>query len=125
MKTSLKILLAAGLLCGAGMAASVPAAAQPSSFSFRVGDIGFAYQDGYYDRSHRWHAWRNAREHRWYRANYRSQYRGYTRDRDRDQYRGYNRDNDRDGVPNRYDRDRDNDGVPNYRDDRPNNPYRR
>lgn len=34
-------------------------------------------------------------------------------------------DPDRDGIPNRVDRDRDNDGVPNYRDDRPNNPYRR
>lgn len=113
MKTSLKMLLAAGLLCGAGMAAALPAAAQPSSFSFRIGDVGIAYSDGYYDRSHRWHRWRNAREHDWYRVNYRQHYRGYNRDRDRD------------GIPNRYDRDRDNDGVPNYRDSRPNNPYRR
>ena len=70
MKTPLKILLAAGLLCGAGFAATAPAAAQPTSFSFRVGDIAFAYDDGYYDRGHRWHSWRHARERDWYRAHY-------------------------------------------------------
>lgn len=113
MRTSLKILLTAGMLCGAAVAGSLPATAQPAGFSFRIGDIGIAYDDGYYDRSHRWHAWRHQRERDWYRANYRHAYRGYHHDRDRD------------GVPNRYDRDRDNDGVPNYRDRRPNNPYRR
>jgi hypothetical protein len=113
MKTHLKILLTAGLLCGAMAAGSVPAMAQPSGFSFRIGDIGIAYDDGYYDRGHRWHAWRHQRERDWYRANYRQSYRGYRHDRDGD------------GVPNRFDRDRDNDGVPNHRDRRPNNPYRR
>jgi hypothetical protein len=82
-------------------------------FSFRVGDIAFAYDDGYYDRAHRWHAWRHARERDWYRAHYTHSYRGWRHDRDHD------------GVPNRYDRDRDNDGVPNRYDRRPNNPYRR
>jgi hypothetical protein len=115
MKTSLKILLAAGALLTAGMAGTVPASAQPNSFSFRAGDVAIGYNDGYYDRSHRWHQWRNAREHRWYRTNYGSRH-GY--------YRSMRRDSDRDGVPNRFDRDRDNDGVPNRYDDRPNNPYR-
>ena len=114
MRNSLKILLAAGLLCGAGMAASVPAAAQPSGFSFRMGDVGVAYNDGYYDRGHRWHAWRHQREREWYRANYVNHF-----------YRGYRHDQDHDGIPDRVDRDRDNDGTPNYRDSRPNNPYRR
>jgi len=114
MKT-LKLLLAAGALTVAGLAASAPASAQPSSFSFRVGDVAIGYSDGYYDRSHRWHNWRNAREHRWYRTNYASN-RGY--------YRSMRRDSDRDGIPNRFDRDRDNDGVPNRYDNRPNNPYR-
>jgi len=113
MKSSIKILLAAGLLCGAGLTATVPAAAQPSGFSFHIGDVGLAYDDGYYDQSHRWHKWRHNRERDWYRANYRQQYRGYRHDRDHD------------GVPDRVDRDRDNDGVPNRRDSSPNNPYRR
>jgi hypothetical protein len=113
MKTIVKTLLAVGLLSGAAMTVSAPAAAQPNGFSFRLGDIGFAYDDGYYDRSHRWHAWRHQRERDWYRVNYRNHYRGYNHDRDRD------------GVPDRMDRDRDNDGVPNRYDNRPNNPYRR
>ena len=84
MKTSLKILLVTGLLSGAAMTASVPAVAQPGGFSFRLGDIGFAYDDGYYDRSHRWHAWRHQRERDWYRVNYRNHYRGMRHDQDRD-----------------------------------------
>ena len=113
MKTSLTIILAAGLLCGAGFAGTAPAMAQPLSFSFRIGDVAMAYDDGYYDRSHRWHAWRGTREREWYRVNYRNNYRSMRHDRDHD------------GVPDRFDRDRDNDGVPNYRDRSPNNPYRR
>jgi len=112
MKNSLKIMLMAGMLCGAGVIGTGTAAAQPSSFSFRFGDIGVAYDDGYYDRAHRWHGWRHAREREWYRANYGQRYRAYRHDRDRD------------GIPNRFDRDRDNDGIPNWRDRRPNNPYR-
>jgi len=109
MRTSVKMLLAAGLLCG--LAGTAPAVAQPHGFSFRIGDVAMAYDDGYYDRGHRWHAWRHAREREWYRVNYRNAYRGWRHDRDHD------------GIPNRVDRDRDNDGVPNRYDRRPNNPY--
>jgi len=110
MKTSLKILLAAGALCASGLTSTLPAAA--AGFSFQVGDVAMGYRDGYYDRSHSWHSWRNAREHNWYRAHYARSYRGIRHDRDHD------------GIPNRFDRDRDNDGVPNRFDSRPNNPYR-
>src|ERR1043165_8001930 len=115
MKTSFKVLLAAGVLSTAGLIGTVPAMAQPTSFSFRVGDVAMGFNDGYYDRYHSWHRWRDAREHDWYRAHYAHSYRGYG-------HRGWDR--DRDGIPNRFDRDRDNDGVPNWRDRRPNNPYR-
>ena len=112
MKNSLKILLAAGVLCTAGLTGTVPASAQPSSFSFRVGDVAIGYQDGYYDRGRQWHSWRDGRERNWYRARYNHSYRSMRHDRDHD------------GIPNRFDRDRDNDGVPNRYDSRPNNPYR-
>jgi len=116
MKTSFKILLAAGALGLSAAAMTVPAAAQPTHFSFRVGDVAMGFNDGYYDRDRNWHRWRNWREHNWYRAHYSDSYRGY-------RHRGW--DSDRDGIPNRFDRDRDNDGTPNWRDSRPNNPYRR
>ena len=111
MKHSLKLMLAAGAIAIAGMTAAAPASAQ-TGFSFRAGDVRIAFSDGYYDRRNQWHAWRNAREHRYYRTNYRNNYRGWRRDQDRD------------GIPNRYDRDRDGDGVPTRYDRRPNNPYR-
>jgi len=112
MKNALKILLAASAICTAGMVGTVPASAQPSHFSFRVGDVAFGYRDGYYDRRREWHSWRDARERNWYRVRYAHQYRGMRHDQDRD------------GIPDRFDRDRDGDGVSNRRDDRPNNPYR-
>lgn len=111
MKHSLKLMLAAGAIAIAGMTAATPASAQ-AGFSFRAGDVRIAFSDGYYDHRNHWHSWRNAREHRYYRTNYRNNYRGWRHDRDRD------------GIPNRYDRDRDGDGVPNRYDRRPNNPYR-
>ena len=111
MKTIMKTLLAASLLCGAGMIASAPASAQPSGFSFRVGDVGIGYNDGYYDRSHRWHRWERARERDWYRANYARRF--------------HRHDRDNDGIPDRWDRDMDNAGVPTAYDHRPTNPYRR
>ena len=113
MKNSMKILLAATVLSGASLFAAAPAVAQPTGFSFRFGDVGMAYDDGYYDRSHRWHTWRHNRERSWYRTHYRASYRSMRHDRDHD------------GIPNRFDRDRDNDGTPNRYDRNPNNPYRR
>ncbi|HWU54657.1 MAG TPA: hypothetical protein VN175_04085 [Rhizomicrobium sp.] len=104
MRTSFKILLAVAALSTAPLAAAAPAAAQPSHFSFRVGDVAFGYSDGYYDHDRRWHSWRNQRERNWYRVNYGNSYRGY-------HHRGWRYDSDRDGIPNRYDR-------------HPNNPYR-
>lgn len=107
MKKSLKMTLIASAICAAGMAVAVPASAQPTGFSFRAGDVSIGYSDGYYDHRNRWHGWRDAREHEWYRANYRARY----YDRGRTHYGYGRRDRDGDGVPNRYDR-------------RPNNPYR-
>jgi len=106
------ILAAASIAGSLAMAGAAPAAAQPVGFSFRVGDVAFAYSDGYYDHNRRWHTWRT-RERDWYRTHYRASYRAMRHDRDRD------------GIADRFDRDRDNDGVRNARDRAPNNPYRR
>ncbi len=111
--TPFRTLLTAGSIVGALCLASGPSMAQPKGFSFRIGDVAFAYSDGYYDHNRRWHAWHGTRERDWYRTNYRSNYRAMRHDRDHD------------GIADRFDRDRDNDGVPNNRDRAPNNPNRR
>jgi hypothetical protein len=139
MKTMNKLTMMAAVLGTVGTLAIAdarmsPAAAQDAfSFSFSVGDVDTAYRNGYYDRSGRWHNWRDAREAREFRGRYASRY----RDTDRDGVpNAYDRDRDGDGIPNRYDNrpnrpsyqrtrsDRDGDGVPNRRDRFPRNPYR-
>jgi hypothetical protein len=46
--------------------------------TFSFGDVAYGYRDGYWDNDHRWHKWRNARDHRSYRDQYRDNYRdGY------------------------------------------------
>lgn len=117
-KLTLAVLFAATLSTGA-MTASIPAAAQGFAFSFNTGDVAFAYSDGYWDRSHRWHAWRNSREAREFRRSHGHLYNDTRHTRVRNQ--GW-RDQDRDGIPNAVDRDRDGDGVPNRFDNRPNVP---
>ena len=112
MKTTLTTLLAASAI-GMALMGTAPAAMAQGSVSFRIGDVAFAYSDGYYDRSRRWHSW-TSRERNWYRNNYRNYY-----------YRSMRHDEDHDGIADRFDRDRDNDGVPNAYDRRPDNPYRR
>lgn len=107
MKNSTFAAALAAILC-TGAIAAVPAQAQVFSFSFDAGDVAFVYRDGYWDKAHRWHAWRNAAETRAYREAYRHRYFPYPRHYYRDM--GW-RDNDRDGIPNRY-------------DGHPNNPYR-
>lgn len=98
----------AAILSTGAMTAATPAHAQAFSFSFNTGDVAIAYRDGYWDRAHRWHAWRIPGEARAYREAYRHRYYPYPRHAYRNM--GW-RDRDGDGIPNRY-------------DSHPNNPYR-
>lgn len=84
MRCTVKVMLAAIALAGAPVAASLPAAAEVS-ISVDPNGIAFGYNDGYWDRDHHWHAWRNRREAEWYRDHYRDHYFAWRHDRDRDQ----------------------------------------
>jgi len=57
------------------------------TFSIGIGNIVFAYSDGYYDRHRRWHHWRDHRQRDWYRRHYGRRYHGYRRDDERDHRR--------------------------------------
>lgn len=56
------------------------------------GEIAFAYRDGYWDRGHQWHAWRDEYEATRFRAQNRDHFYDRRHDEDRD---GGWRDNDR------------------------------
>ncbi len=51
-------------------------------FTIVLGNVAFAYSDGYYDRDRRWHTWRSDSEREWYRRHYSRTYYDYARDRE-------------------------------------------
>ena len=64
---------------------TAPARAEGSvTLSFDPGAVAFAYQDGYWDRDHHWHAWKNAEESRSYRDAHKDRYHAWKHDRDKD-----------------------------------------
>ncbi len=63
---------------GVGIAVGIP------GLSFAVGDVAYAYYDGYWDRWHRWHPWRGDAERIWWRNHYRDRYWDWHHDRDAD-----------------------------------------
>jgi hypothetical protein len=99
-KLTAAAMLAATLAVGS-IGSAAPASAQGFNFSFDVGDVRFAYRDGYWDNHHRWHKWHNAAEARAFERMHHDRWNNSYHYRVRNS--GW-RDNDRDGVPNRYDR---------------------
>jgi hypothetical protein len=81
MRTTVKIALVAIALAGTPLMTSRPAAAEVS-ISVNPGGIAFGYADGYWDRDHHWHAWRNKTDAQWYRDHYHDHYYAYRHDRD-------------------------------------------
>ncbi len=66
-------------------AVTAPAQAADVVVGVNAGGIAFGYQDGYWDRDHNWHAWRDQQEAaKWREANH-DHYYDYKHDRDHDQ----------------------------------------
>jgi hypothetical protein len=78
----LKGALVALALAAAPLAVPPPAQAAVD-FSISLGDAAFAYSDGYWDRDHHWHAYRNKAEARYFRDHFRDHYVAARHDRDR------------------------------------------
>ena len=75
-----------GALVALALAAApfVASARQPAvDFSISLGNVAFGYSDGYWDRDHHWHAWRNRAESQYYRDHYREHYTEVRHNRDR------------------------------------------
>ena len=69
-------------LAGATLGAGTPASAA-ADFSISLGNAAFAYSDGYWDRDHHWHAWRNRAESEYFRSHFGEHYVNTRHDRDR------------------------------------------
>jgi len=86
--TAKAALLALSLLGGGALVVglpTVPAHADNVTIGVGPGGIAFGYQDGYWDRDHRWHDWRDREEAERWRAENREHYYDWRHDRDRDQ----------------------------------------
>jgi|SRR5580658_3145415 hypothetical protein len=86
MRPAIGVAFLALALLGAPLAAVTPVAARDEvKVSIDPNDVAFAYDDGYWDRDHHWHAWRNPDEAEWYRTHYHEHYTARKHDADRDQ----------------------------------------
>lgn len=116
MKHGLKALLIASTIAVVPLVSAAPAEARARvGVVLNLGDIAFGYNDGYWDRDHRWHRWHNPQERYRYRVYYREHY--YDRDHDRDRNYGW-RDHDRYWNHDRRDPDFDRDHDHRGRDHR-------
>lgn len=52
-------------------------------FSLSLGNAAFGFSDGYWDRDHHWHTWRNRDEQRYFQTHYGEHYMAERHDRDR------------------------------------------
>jgi hypothetical protein len=82
MKHFIKGALISLALAGAPIVATAPAFAAVD-FSISLGNAAFGYSDGYWDRDHHFHAWRNAEEQRYFREHYGEHYVASRHDADR------------------------------------------
>lgn len=85
MNKSIKLALATLAFGGAIAAVQAPALADHVTVAVGVPGIAFGYNDGYWDRDHAWHAWKDRDEAARWRAEHADHYYDYRHDRDRGQ----------------------------------------
>jgi len=71
-------------LIGGASAITLPAKADNVTVGVGPGGIAFGFSDGYWDRDHHWHAWRNHEEAEHWRAANTAHYYDWKHDRDHD-----------------------------------------
>jgi len=84
MSASIKSAFLALALAGASLALAAPAKADSLTIAVNP-PIAFGFNDGYWDQSHHWHAWRDHAEAERWRAEHRDHFYAYNHDRDHDQ----------------------------------------
>ncbi len=85
MNRAIKIGLVTLALAGGSLAVGLPAKADNVTVAVDPGGIAFGYSDGYWDRAHQWHDWRDAAEAAQFRAENHDHYYDWKHDRDPDQ----------------------------------------
>lgn len=78
------LVLGAALVVGSALAGGLPVQAADVSVGVGPGGIAFGFNDGYWDRNHAWHAWRNHEEMEHWRAENHEHFYAYNHDHDHD-----------------------------------------
>ena len=55
-----------------------------ATVTFSTGNVAIGYSDGYWDRTHNWHAWERAEHRDLYRAERNAEFHEWKHDRDKD-----------------------------------------
>lgn len=84
MNRTVEVAFVALVLLGSSLGTALPAAAEVN-ISVDPGSIAFGYSDGYWDRDHHWHAWRNRNDAEWYRSHDAQHYVDRRHDQEREQ----------------------------------------
>lgn len=87
MRSTIKAALATLAIAAGSLAAGPAALADNVTVGVGPGGIAFGYSDGYWDRDHHWHGWRNKEEAERFRAENREHY--YDRKHDREEHEGW------------------------------------
>lgn len=84
MRRTITFAIAALALAAAPLATIAPAAAADATVSVNSGGIAFGYSDGYWDRDHQWHQWRDRDEAREWREHNKDHYYDRRHDEEKD-----------------------------------------
>ncbi len=85
MKSLFKVALCASAVAGAAFAIPTAASARSSvGIYLNTGSVAFAYRDGWWDKDHHFHHWKNRAEMRWYEKHHHDAYHDWNHDRDSD-----------------------------------------
>ena len=84
MKRIVTFTFAAMAFAAAPLATMSPAAAEDVGVTVNTGGIAFGYSDGYWDRGHQWHQWRDRKEAQTWREKNTDHYYDRRHDREKD-----------------------------------------
>ncbi len=84
MGKTIKVVLVTSALFGGTLIAGLPTMAADVSVNVGTPDVAFGYSDGYWDRNHTWHDWKDQREASAWRDEHRDHYYEWKHDRDPD-----------------------------------------
>ena len=84
MKDVFRAALVAGTLGTAVLVMPTAASASHVTVGFDVGNVAFAYTDGYWDRDHRWHRWHSHHDRDAFRRDHGDNFHAWGHDRDSD-----------------------------------------